>query len=305
MNITKIFIFFGIFFSLTVFSFAELATMDQFTTTDKIDDFSKKPIGSRNNFSSDSPEIWATAYLSNAQSGTVISVEWLFRENNGDTIITLAQNEIQAEGTRYVNFRLAPNQGQAFPVGLYQALFKINGAEAGFVNFQVTALSISTAESTTEIQYMNYKDKMGRFTVDLPGTWFPANIADPNVIIFIALNTQDNPLAKIAISLYDAEIKKDYTAKNAVTTMRNILVQESKGANAILLADQLAQDSAEATIWILSFTYTAHNGKEVEDRKMIICVKDQLYILTFINEKQFSPEMKSISQRVIDSFKPV
>jgi hypothetical protein len=303
MTMKRPFLILGIYVGLSFFSLAGAVTMDQFTVTDKVDPQSMKPIGSKSDFPSTAPEIWVTAYLSNATPGTAVSVEWLFREESQGTIVTLAQKEIQADGTRYVNFRLAPNEGQSFPAGRYRALLKINNEEAGSINFRVSVSNNAVIGEDGAVQYMNYKDKLGRFTADLPGTWFPAEIADPNMAVLIALNTQDDPLAKIAISVYNADLKEGYTAKDAVMTMRNVLVQESKSANATLLADQIAQDTPEATIGVLYFTYTSPAGKTIEDRKMIFCAKNQIYLLTFINEKKISHDMKAISNHVIDSFR--
>lgn len=303
MRIVNLFFAFGIYLSLSFFgSPASAVTLDQLTTTDKIDDFSMKPVGSTSVFSVSSPEIWATGYLSGAPKGTVVSVEWMFREEKGDSITTLAQNETQADGSRYIAFRLAPNQGQAFPVGRYQALFKIDRKEAGFVNFQVIALNKAAGTETAGVQFMNYKDKLGRFSIDLPGTWFPAETANPSMAILVGMNMQDEPLAKIAVSVLDANLKEGYTAQDAVMAMRDRLVQESKDANAALLVDQPIPDSGEAVARVLSFSYTSPNGKAVEDRKMILCVKNHVYVLTFINEKKLSSDMKMISEHVINSF---
>lgn len=303
MTLMKPFLILGIYAGLSFFSLAGAVTMDQFTVTDKVDPQSMKPIGSKSDFPPTAPEIWVTAYLSDAAPGTVVSVEWLFQEEAEDSIAALARKEIETDGSRYVNFRLAPNQGQSFPAGRYRALLKINNEEAGSVNFRVSASNGAEMEHAGGVRYMNYQDKLERFTVDLPGTWFPAEIMDPNMAVLIALNTQDDPLAKISISVYDADLKEGYTAKDAVMTMRNVLVHESKGANATLLADQIAQDTPDATVRILSFTYNSGDGKIIEDHKMILCAKNQIFLLTFINEKKLSQDMKSISSRVIDSFR--
>src|SRR3972149_1452038 len=76
----------------------------------------KAPVATVTTFAPDAPAIYATAKLSDAPEGTKITATFHYLEG-GDRQI--AEDEVTAEGTRYVMFTLTPPTN-GWPAGQYE-----------------------------------------------------------------------------------------------------------------------------------------------------------------------------------------
>lgn len=100
-----------------------------------IDAGTKAPTVQASTFAPDVPAIYATAMLSNAPDDTKVKATFHFLEN-GDRQI--AEDEIQAGGTRSVAFTLSPPVN-GWPAGQYETRFYLNGKEVLRQPFNVSS----------------------------------------------------------------------------------------------------------------------------------------------------------------------
>lgn len=288
-------------------SFAK-AGMSQLSVTDKVDTVTMAPVDSKNVFSVDAPEIWATAYLENIPPDSTVGAVWLYYDEKAGAETVLTRVETKAEGSRYAAFRIMPNARQFFLEGRYQVQFMLNNEKVGSVDFKVTRQILSESnpvpQPPMEVKYMNYKDKEGRFTVDLPGEWYPAEIPNPNTVVFLSMNMEDKPLVRLSISVFNATLSETYTPKNAVIDLRNKLHSESQQIDAALIKDELTEERPDVATWIMWFKYPSAGGKLVEDRKVITCQKGRVYLVNFICESEILPVVWPIFLHVAETFLP-
>ncbi len=93
----------------------------------------KAPIAQVTSFAPDASTIYATAKLTSAPEGTKVKAEFHYLEG-GDRQI--AQDEVTADGTRYVMFTLSPPTN-GWPSGQYETRFFLNGKEGKRLPFNI------------------------------------------------------------------------------------------------------------------------------------------------------------------------
>lgn len=93
----------------------------------------KAPVAQVTSFAPDASTIYATAKLTSAPEGTKVKAEFHFLEG-GDRQI--AQDEVAADGTRYVMFTLSPPTN-GWPSGQYETRFFLNGKEGKRLPFNI------------------------------------------------------------------------------------------------------------------------------------------------------------------------
>ncbi len=93
----------------------------------------KAPVAQVTSFAPDASTIYATAKLTSAPEGTKVKAEFHYLEG-GDRQI--AQDEVTADGTRYVMFTLSPPTN-GWPSGQYETRFFLNGKEGKRLPFNI------------------------------------------------------------------------------------------------------------------------------------------------------------------------
>jgi len=101
----------------------------------------KAPMATVTSFAPDASTIYATAKLSNAPADTKIKATFHYLEG-GDRQI--AEDEVTAEGTRYVMFTLTPPTN-GWPAGQYETRYFLNGKEGKRLPFNIAARQAPTA----------------------------------------------------------------------------------------------------------------------------------------------------------------
>ena len=107
-------------------------SLSQATTCKSVNPQTGEPIEASSTFTPDTPEIFASAKLSNAPAGTEIKSEWIYVQ--GDLLIDTWSTS--AEGTRYISLSITrPDNG--WPTGDYKLVLYLDGEEAASVSFKV------------------------------------------------------------------------------------------------------------------------------------------------------------------------
>ncbi len=190
------------------------AYLSDFMVTGAVDSYTFAPKAEQTQFTDDVKEIWASAFLNQAPEGTLVEADWrLLREGQYQKILG---SRLEAEGDRYFAARIHPAEGERLPAGEYQIIFKLNGEKQASVDFQISAASVAKTppricappqETDAELielvggkeaQEMfnlgRYNDPEGRFSLIVPGAWFPADRDDPNEALFYPRTWRTIPL---------------------------------------------------------------------------------------------------------------
>lgn len=111
------------------------ASLSEESMTTAVHPETKAPVAQVTSFAPDTANIYATAKLSTAPPDTKIKASFHYLEG-GDRLI--AEDEVTADGTRYVMFTLSPPTN-GWPAGQYETRFFLNGKEGKRLPFNVAA----------------------------------------------------------------------------------------------------------------------------------------------------------------------
>lgn len=305
MNLKRITAFFlYLIFAASLCGATQAATFSTFTMAKRVNALTREPIDPTNRFPETVNKIWASGYLSNAVEGDNVKAIWEVQDPESGQMYLVNETAIDADGTRYVSFSLTNTADSKFPTARYRVTMYLNNEECAALYFTVGNLAPlkAPAPEKTQPKYMKYEDPKGRFSVELPRGWFPAEVEEPTAI-YISQNKQMNPIATIAITVHPFTPTNMYTNKDAMLEIREKLIQEGKDIGAALEKDELSEgDTPAQNTWLLMFTYAGPNGKKVEDRKAIMCPGNKVYVMTFISEEDVTEEYKEICTNAAKTF---
>jgi hypothetical protein len=151
------------------------ASLSEESMTTAVHPETKAPVAQVTSFAPDTANIYATAKLSTAPADTKIKAAFHYLEG-GDRLI--AEDEVTADGTRYVMFTLSPPTN-GWPAGQYETRFFLNGKEGKRLPFNVTARAAAAPAPATSAAPASkpaagmkkfYDEKFG-FRLELPETF--------------------------------------------------------------------------------------------------------------------------------------
>ena len=229
-------------------------TLSNMTISAGVDMATMAPENIKSEFQDTVDDIWATAYLDNAPTGTSVSAKWLLlNQGRGEKLV---ENRITADGKRYVAFRLQPIEGRKLPAGQYQVDFFLNGDKVSSRKFRVVSstgsisgtaqpcrptdaddekLVVSLAKNRPEIQkqlaalkLMRYSDPQGRFSLIVPGGWYQVETTNPNQVLFLSQNKMQDPILWFVVSLYNVTLTPKFSANDTLTQLKQMLLDEGK-----------------------------------------------------------------------------
>jgi hypothetical protein len=101
-------------------------------TCKSVDPQTGEPIEATNTFTNDIPEIFCSARLSNAPSGTEIKSEWIYVQED----LLIDTWSTSAEGTRYLSSSIT-RPDSSWPTGDYKVILYLDGKEVASVSFKI------------------------------------------------------------------------------------------------------------------------------------------------------------------------
>lgn len=269
------------------------AYLSDFMVTGAVDSYTFAPKAEQTQFTDDVKEIWASAFLNQAPEGTLVEADWrLLREGQYQKILG---SRLEAEGDRYFAARIHPSEGERLPAGEYQVIFKLNGEKQASVDFQISAVSVAKTPprscvppqetdaelielvGSKEAQEMfnlgRYNDPEGRFSLIVPGAWFPADREDPNEALFLSQNMENDPIAWFVVHVYNAHLTPKFTALDTVNQLRDMLLKEGTNHGAVevpisdVTTEKLAENVASGS---LALTYESAAGEQIAQIHMLM-----------------------------------
>ena len=243
------------------------AYLSDFEISSAVDSYTFAPLDSQRSFKQSAPEVWATTFINRASEAVQVDIDWL--SQRGDQYQKVLGSRLEAEGDRYIAFRLQPLEGEPLPAGKYRVRFKLNGDEQGTIDFRImadqvagppaieTPVPVTTdkvpatrcippQESEAEIVEMvggaeaqqvfgfgRYTDPENRFSMIVPGSWFPGETGDPNEALFLSQNMENDPVAWFVVDIYNAHLTPKFGAEDTVDQLREMFIAEGGKRGAI------------------------------------------------------------------------
>lgn len=301
-------LFLCLIFASAMCGTAKAVTFSRFTMAKRVNALTREPIDTTNKYPETVNKIWASGYLNDAQTGDNVKAVWEVQDPESGQMYMVNETDIDADGTRYVSFSLTNTADSKFPTARYRVTMYLNDQPCAALYFTVgDPAPVKTAAPTTQdtakqTAYMKYNDPKGRFSVELPGGWYPAETEEPTAL-YISQNKEHNPVATIAVTVHPYTPSNMYTNKDAMLDIRAKLVKEGKDMGANLEKDELSEgDTPAQNTWLLMFTYDGPNGKKVEDRKAIMCPGNKVYVMSFMTEEDTSDNFRDICEHAAQTF---
>lgn len=313
----------AVLFLLLSSTATQAATLGKFTLSENFSTPQMEPVGQQNTFSPTDTKIYATCWVENATQQDNLRAVWLYHPT-GSAPVLMTQTSTPVTGTRQAMFSFVVNKGQRLDYGLYSVKLYLNNNPAAELFFTVqdpplqqdgvnASEQTQTQDKTTQSPatkpddnalpaFTAYDDPAGRFSVKLPGTWFPAQVQEPTAV-YISQNKVQNPVQTIAISAYPMKKSGIFNRMDAILSIRDKLLAESKSIKAETLKDSLIDaQNEDDKAWALAFTYPGPEGQTVVDKKLILSSPNWIYVLNFMYTPEASPKMRQIAQTVMESF---
>jgi len=265
------------------------ATLGEMKISADVDMKTMAPKNPKSEFVDSVSNIWATAFLDGAPAGTSVSARW-YLINQGQ-YEKLVENNTNAEGSRYIAFRLQPVKNKKLPTGQYQVDFILNGKKVGSQDFiVVSANPVSTSgkaqtciptgeddeklvvslaakqpaikKQLAALKLMRYQDPQNRFSLIVPGGWFQAENTSQNQALYLSQNKADNPVFSFVVSVYNVNLSPKFGAVDTVNQLNKMLLDEGKKHNAKVIQNKVEKLSADFAAGNLLMSYNASSGKE-------------------------------------------
>jgi hypothetical protein len=280
-------------------TYAATATLSEMKVSADVDRTTMAPKVLKSEFVDTVADIWATAFLEGAPAGTSVSARW-YVINQGE-YEKLVENNITAEGSRYIAFRLQPLENKRLPTGDYQVDFVLNGKKVGSQVFMVASASAgasanpapprSGAQTCTPsdendeklvvslaakqpamqkqlaaLKLMRYQDPQNRFSLIVPGAWFQAENTTLNQALYLSQNKADNPVFTFVVSVYKVNLSPKFGALDTVNQLSKMLLDEGKRHGVKVIQSETAnadQIGPDIAAGSLVLSYNTSSGKEI------------------------------------------
>ena len=113
-------------------------SLSQATTCTSVNPQTGEPVEPTTSFAPDTPQIFGSAKLSNAPTGTEVSSEWIYVQGEATGVVNYLIDTwaTSTEGTGYISFSIT-QPGTGWPTGDYKLVLYLDGEEAATVSFKV------------------------------------------------------------------------------------------------------------------------------------------------------------------------